>query len=127
MNERKFSQQFFQQKTDVEQIDNKLVSEAKLDEVQTEEISITDIVSYGIPTSLVLISVVVFLKLLKTGRQGIEKIAAPMKHFSQVPCRKCRFFSSNPYLKCAIHPSTVLTAQARDCSDYWALDGKFPH
>ncbi|MCU0534112.1 MAG: hypothetical protein MUD14_09475 [Hydrococcus sp. Prado102] len=36
----------------------------------------------------------------------------------QVSCENCRFFNNNPYVKCAIHPSKVLTAQAKDCADY---------
>ncbi len=49
---------------------------------------------------------------------------------SQIPCRNCKFFSKNQYLKCAVRPFTVLTAQAADCSDYcgkhksdWQTDG----
>lgn len=38
--------------------------------------------------------------------------------FKQVPCRNCRFFSNNNHLKCAVHPSTALTEQALNCSDY---------
>jgi hypothetical protein len=127
MNDNKFIQQFLEQKTDIEQIDRIIISEVKSDEEQTEEMPITDIVSYGIPTSLLLISTIVFLNLLKAGRHGLEKITDPVKYFSQVPCRKCRFFSSNPYLRCAVHPSIVLKPEARDCSDYWAINGKFLH
>lgn len=36
----------------------------------------------------------------------------------QASCENCRFFNNNPYIKCAIHPSKVLSAQARDCADY---------
>ncbi len=39
--------------------------------------------------------------------------------FQQIPCMNCRFFDSNRYLKCAVHPSTALTRQAVNCSDYW--------
>ena len=35
-----------------------------------------------------------------------------------VPCRNCRFFAQNKYLHCAVHPATVLTPQAANCSDY---------
>jgi hypothetical protein len=45
------------------------------------------------------------------------KITHKTNH-SQVSCENCRFFNNNPYIKCAIHPSTVLTAQAKDCNDY---------
>ncbi|MGF1498245.1 MAG: hypothetical protein ACFB8W_15695 [Elainellaceae cyanobacterium] len=35
-----------------------------------------------------------------------------------VPCTSCRFFNSNPYLQCAVHPTRVLRPDAADCSDY---------
>jgi hypothetical protein len=40
------------------------------------------------------------------------------------PCRTCRFFVNHPYLKCAVHPSIVLTELAYNCSDY-KLDDDF--
>ncbi len=33
-------------------------------------------------------------------------------------CNGCHYFESNPYLKCSIHPITVLTEDAIDCTDY---------
>ena len=47
-------------------------------------------------------------------RHGVLSI----KHLHQVPCRNCRFFKNNPYLPCAVHPSTALTSEAIHCSDY---------
>jgi hypothetical protein len=38
--------------------------------------------------------------------------------FHQTACYRCKFFNNNPYLKCAINPSTVLTAEAKNCPDY---------
>lgn len=37
---------------------------------------------------------------------------------SKIPCRNCRFLSNSSYLKCAVHPTTALTEEAIDCSDY---------
>lgn len=37
---------------------------------------------------------------------------------SQIPCGSCLFFSRNPHLRCAVHPSKALTKQAIDCTDY---------
>lgn len=37
---------------------------------------------------------------------------------SQIPCKSCQFFAQNRYLSCAVHPFTVLTKQAKNCSDY---------
>jgi hypothetical protein len=36
----------------------------------------------------------------------------------KVPCHRCQYFSSNPHLKCTVHPVTVLTEKAIDCADY---------
>ena len=33
-------------------------------------------------------------------------------------CHRCRYFSDNFYLKCALHPVIALTEQAVDCRDY---------
>lgn len=41
-----------------------------------------------------------------------------LKKNQQVPCRNCRFFSSNFYLKCAVRPTDALTDRATDCSDF---------
>jgi hypothetical protein len=35
-----------------------------------------------------------------------------LEPISQVPCRNCQFFSSNPYLPCAVHPGMALTENA---------------
>ncbi|MCC5603602.1 hypothetical protein [Nostoc favosum] len=41
-----------------------------------------------------------------------------IKHLQQHPCKNCRFFNDNHYLNCAVHPTTALTKQAFNCSDY---------
>ena len=33
-------------------------------------------------------------------------------------CHQCQYFGHNAYLKCTVHPATVLTEQAIDCLDY---------
>ena len=33
-------------------------------------------------------------------------------------CKKCRFYSLNAYLICAVHHLNILTSKAADCSDY---------
>ena len=38
--------------------------------------------------------------------------------YQKVPCRRCRYFSDNQFLKCTLHPVTALTEQAVDCRDY---------
>ncbi len=47
-----------------------------------------------------------------------KKHSLSFKPRYQVPCHQCRYFGGNPYLRCALHPITVLTEQAIDCADY---------
>ena len=55
-----------------------------------------------------------------------DRITNFLISLEQVPCRNCRFFSLNQYLKCAVHPSVVMTKQAIDCPDYCPKDSKLP-
>lgn len=36
----------------------------------------------------------------------------------KVACQRCRYFSNNPYVQCALHPHIVMTDDALDCKDY---------
>ncbi|MBE9045475.1 hypothetical protein IQ255_13875 [Pleurocapsales cyanobacterium LEGE 10410] len=47
-----------------------------------------------------------------------DNISLGIRPSPQIPCKNCRFLAKNQYLKCAVHPSKVLTAQAINCSDY---------
>lgn len=70
-----------------------------------------------IPISLLTawaISVVIYSDILTILKHGFLAV----KHSNQVPCRNCRFFQNNPYLRCAVNPATALTDKASDCSDY---------
>ncbi len=41
---------------------------------------------------------------------------------SPIRCSRCRYFNDNHFLKCALHPVTVLTERAVDCQDYCQKD-----
>jgi hypothetical protein len=47
-------------------------------------------------------------------KEGKIRVADPF----ELPCQTCRFFSRNQHLRCAVHPSIVLTEQALNCPDY---------
>ncbi len=49
------------------------------------------------------------------GWQRLSSFKPPPK----TPCFRCRYFSNNSYLKCALHPVTALTEQAVNCRDYY--------
>ena len=74
-------------------------------------------------TFLGIISLVLFKFCPKLGLARIRGLTSGL--FPPVPCRNCRFFANNQYLKCAVHPSTVLTAQATNCSDYCYQDESY--
>jgi tetrahydromethanopterin S-methyltransferase subunit F len=123
-----YSNELFQQlaaaRVDLAQIN---ISETQPNEVRVEENQPTDTLFYGIATGLLFSGAILFLMLLKTLRLKQAKKVEPLKYSSQVPCRNCRYFSNNPYVRCAVHPSTVLTAKAIDCPDRSPLDDNFPH
>ena len=55
--------------------------------------------------------------------------ARQLKHFIDfnfhgIKCDRCQYLDCNPHLKCAVHPSTVLTHQAVDCKDYHQIIDK---
>lgn len=66
-----------------------------------------------------------FLLRLLTSHKTVQNQIPASNAFNQIPCRQCRFFTNNHYLKCAVHPSNVLKQQAINCPDYWPPDGKF--
>ncbi len=73
---------------------------------------------------LAMTCVIMFLKLSNACKPAQNR-STTLKSLHQVPCKNCRFFTDNQYLKCAVHPSTVLKQQAINCPDYWHQDGKF--
>jgi hypothetical protein len=77
--------------------------------------------------SIYLIAIIFFAILLnlKDIRQGIKNKISKLQISQDFPCKNCRFFQQNSYLKCAVHPYTVLTKEATNCSDYWTEAGKF--
>lgn len=64
------------------------------------------------------IAVFTYLTFSKTTREAVREAEFRLFHAHKVPCQQCRFYTSNPHLKCAVHPMTAMTKQAIDCSDY---------
>ncbi|UBF30590.1 hypothetical protein K9N68_36050 (plasmid) [Kovacikia minuta CCNUW1] len=48
------------------------------------------------------------------------------KRPAKIPCRSCRYFTNNAYLKCTVHPTIAMTQAATDCSDYQNKHGENP-
>ena len=71
--------------------------------------------------SLILVSLVILSSIAAVIYACVPKL---MQHSfrpklsAKVPCDRCQYFSHNPYVKCALHPETVMTDRAIDCRDY---------
>jgi hypothetical protein len=48
----------------------------------------------------------------------------PQSPQDDIPCRNCKFFNNNQYLKCTVHPLVVFTKDAINCSDYCSSQKK---
>jgi hypothetical protein len=72
------------------------------------------------------IAVMAYLSLSKTKRESTRNTEFNLIQVHKVPCRQCRFYTNNPYLKCAVHPMSAMTKQAIDCSDYQVQIEKTP-
>lgn len=97
-----------------------VVSEVESERVKTEKAENKPIVTNLSLGIVLLICIICFIMLSKSWaatQEDLEDIIETAS-FSQSPCRKCLFFSNNLYLKCAVHPTIVLTKEASNCRDY---------
>ena len=49
---------------------------------------------------------------------AIIDVVRRAKQMHQIPCTKCRFFTTDHRLKCTVKPHIANTEQAINCSDY---------
>lgn len=49
------------------------------------------------------------------------------RQIAQLPCKKCQYFSNNPYMKCAVNPYVAMTPAANDCSEFRSRNPKATH
>ena len=71
-----------------------------------------------VPIFSIMVWMIVASKLPGVWKEARNRIVS-LNQLEPMPCRNCRFFVNNHYLKCAVQPSIVLTPQALKCSDYW--------
>ncbi len=98
--------------------DQVIQSEVKKEQAQTYESTIPDIAIYLSPVGFIISWIGFFLILQKIREFLDEKMVFPINSLHKVPCKNCRFYSNNHYLKCAVNPSIVLTEKATSCSEY---------
>ncbi|AHJ28939.1 hypothetical protein PN465_11540 [Nodularia spumigena CS-584] len=101
------------------------ISEVKPEQMQQDGLDIPDIALTLSPVALLFSWVVFFLLLQKVRTLLDNKMVFTVNGSHKVPCKNCRFYSNNHYLKCAVQPSIVLTEEAKDCPEYSPKNGKF--
>lgn len=101
-------------------------SEVKQEQANPDGLNVTDLVISLSPLSFVF-SWAIFLVILRKLRTNLDnKMVFSINSLQKVPCKNCRFFSNNHYLKCAVKPDIVLTEEAINCHEYSPKKGKFP-
>ncbi|TVP62020.1 MAG: hypothetical protein EA343_12485 [Nodularia sp. (in: Bacteria)] len=100
-------------------------SEVKQEQMQSDGLDMHDIALTLSPIALLFSWVIFFLILQKVRTFLDNKMVFSVQGLHKVPCKNCRFYSNNHYLKCAVQPSIVLTEEAKDCSEYSPKNGKF--
>ncbi|MEH2155950.1 hypothetical protein [Nostoc sp.] len=99
-------------------LDQVIQGEVKNEQTQTHELTIPNIAIYLSPVGFIIGWIGFFLILRKIQVFLDEKMVFSIKDLHKLPCKSCRFYSNNHYLKCAVNPSIVLTEEAMSCSEY---------
>jgi hypothetical protein len=81
-------------------------------------LDIPDIAISLTPIGLVFSWVIFFIILRKVRTILEDKMVTTVKGSHQLPCKKCKFYANNHYLKCAVNPEIVMTEEAKDCCEY---------
>ncbi|MBU7584369.1 MAG: hypothetical protein KAF91_15880 [Nostoc sp. TH1S01] len=99
-------------------------SEVQSQKTQPQSVNFPSAALYLSPLGLLFSWIIFFLVLRKIQRFLDNKMVFSVKSLHQVPCKNCRFYSNNHYLKCAVQPSIVLTDEAKNCSEFCAKKDK---
>lgn len=101
-------------------------SEVQVNQTQPDGIILPSTVMFDHPFYVIL-GWVIFSLMASAIFTVVRSEIFSLEPISQVPCRNCQFFSSNPYLQCAVHPGMALTENAVNCSDYCPQKRKLFH
>jgi hypothetical protein len=100
-------------------------NEVKREQAQPHELTIPDVIVSLSPLGFIFSWVVFFIVLRKIRTFVDNKMVFIIKGLEKVPCKNCKFYSNNHYLKCAVKPSIVLTEEAMNCPEYSPSKGNF--
>lgn len=107
-----------------ENIAQEMQNDVKYEQANSDQFTLPDVAISLTPIAL-LISWIVFFVILRKSRNGVDnKRIFTINSLHKVPCKNCKYYSSNHYLKCAVQPSLVMTEEAKNCSEYSPNKGK---
>lgn len=94
-------------------------SQTQVNQASPNQVTLPSTIGVGGMLSLIMggMALIFMVSKLRKSKQEPIKVVN-LQQLNEIPCSNCRFFSSNPYLKCAVHPAIALTKQAIDCADY---------
>ncbi|OUL35662.1 hypothetical protein BV372_10200 [Nostoc sp. T09] len=99
--------------------------EVKYEQAKSDQFTIPDVAISLTPLAL-LISWIVFFLILRKNQTSVDnKRIFIINSLHKVPCKNCKYYSNNHYVKCAVQPSIVMTEEAKNCSEYSAHKSKF--
>lgn len=101
-------------------------SEVKQEPATSDGLNVPDLVISLTPISFIFSWAILLLVLRKLRTNLDNKMVFTINSLQQVPCKNCRFFSNNHYLKCAVKPDIVLTEEAVNCHEYSPKKSQFP-
>jgi hypothetical protein len=99
----------------IETSNSLLPSQRRMERLDTDS-HLMQSVSWGVIVSLIILSTIGLL--IYAGISSRKQHSFRVKLPSKIICSRCRYFNDNHFLKCALHPVTVMTEQAVDCKDY---------
>ncbi|BAY28723.1 hypothetical protein NIES2107_05550 [Nostoc carneum NIES-2107] len=102
-------------------------SDVKYESAKPNQFNIPDVAISLTPLALLISWIVFFLMLRKSQAIVDNKRFFIINGIKKVPCKNCKFYSNNHYLKCAVNPSLVMTEEAKDCSEYLPDKSKLSH
>ena len=99
------------------QISTELISEKSPTEASDGYVLIAIVLTSGIAA---IASVGISLYQQRSRQKSSSYFPKVFQDSTQTKCTNCDFYDSNSYLKCAVHPTKVLTKEAQECMDYEA-------
>jgi hypothetical protein len=93
------------------------IAQSASESTKSKEFTATDAAWLLLPLWFAVVWVVLFFAFSEGWRMTRNKLER-LQPASRIPCKRCRFYTSSAYLKCAVNPMDAATERAIACPDY---------